>query len=79
MHYLHERDGGFVIIERAWLVITPLYWSINAARRREEARPSEETQIIIWRLQRRFSLAAPLSHAFICQRLLTENLPYQQK
>lgn len=78
-HYLHERDRGFVIIEHAWLVITSLYWKINAARRREEARPSEETQIIIWRLQRRFFLAALLSQAFICQRLLTENLPYQHK
>lgn len=47
-YYLHERDGGWVITEHAWLVITSLYWNINAARRREEARPSEETQIIIW-------------------------------
>lgn len=57
-HYLHERDGGLVIIEYAWLVITSLYWNINAARRREEAWPSEETQIIIQWLQRRFFLGS---------------------
>lgn len=81
-HYLHERDGGFVIIERASLVITSLCWNINAARRHGEQRPTEETQILIWRLEKGFFflfLAMLLSRALICQSLLTENLPDQHK
>lgn len=82
-HYLHERDGGFVIIERASLVITSLCWNINAARRHGEQRPTEETQILIWRLGERvfffLFLATLLSRALIWQSLLTENLPDQHK
>lgn len=69
-HYLHERDGGCVIIEHAWLVITSLYWNISAARRREEARPSEEAQRIIWRLQSCFFLGS----AFIARVHLPETV-----
>lgn len=70
-HYLHERDGGFVIIERASLVITSLCWNINAARRHGEQRPTEETQILIWRLEERVFFFF-LGDAFIARAHLPE-------